>query len=154
MDFKERLAKSQAQMDQLKAKLNDAAETAQINYLLKKDEIEASLSKLGAQIDDSIATLEGNAAAAQENARLNNERGRGKLNAALLKAQMSVNAAKENITAKKEALDQAKQEKRISSLLDYADNCQELALAAYLDSQLSLLQAAEEIADYLEKYGE
>lgn len=68
--------------------------------------------------------------------------------------QANINAAKAKITEKKEAHDKAEQEQRIINLLDYADRCQELALALALESEASILEAASDAADYMEKYGE
>ena len=105
-------------------------------------------------IDDDIATVKGNIAAAKENARLAKERRQSKLTSARLRAQMNANAAKARIEDRKDAHDMNRQEKRIASLLDYADSCQEVALAAAMDAELTILEAAAETADYLEKYGD
>ena len=109
-DFKERLAKSQAKMDEVKAKIDDAAETAKIAGMLTKD-----------KIDEQIDSVKGDINAGAESARLAAEKGKSKFNSALLKAHMSIESAKASIAEKKEAHDKAAQENRILDLLDYAD---------------------------------
>ena len=140
-DFKERLAKSQAKMDEVKAKIDDAAETAKIAGMLTKD-----------KIDEQIDSVKGDINAGAESARLAAEKGKSKFNSALLKAQMSIESAKASIAEKKEAHDKAAQENRILDLLDYADECQALALALTVESKLAILEAAAESIDYDEKY--
>ena len=213
MDFNERLDKTHAKMDELKAKVNQSAETSKKARELKKEEIMADMSdmdkaiddfadKVEATVNDSISesgkaldtfadkvesvvnkaldesgkaindfadavedkvnsaldsasgSIEGDVVAASENARIASERRKSKLNSMRLKAQMNKEAAKERITAKKEAKDKASQEKRIVELLDYADSCQQLTLAMALETEAAVLEAAAEIADYNEKYGE
>jgi len=143
MNFKERLSASQAKMNEVKAKMNDAAETAQIAGMLAKDELDAR-----------IETLKGDINANSENARLAAERSKGKFNSALLKAQMTVESAKQAIADAKEAHDKAQQEARISDLLDYADQCETLAMMLIAESNLALLEAAAEVVKYDEKYNQ
>ena len=213
MDFNERLDKTHAKMDELKAKINQSVETSKKARELKKEEIMADMSdmdkaidnfadKVEATVNDSISesdkaldtfadkvesvvnkaldesgkaindfadavenkvnsaldsasdSIEGDVVAASENARLASERRESKLNSMRLKAQMNKEAAKDRITAKKEAKDKASQEKRIVELLDYADSCQQLTLAMALETEAAVLEAAAEIADYNEKYGD
>lgn len=142
-DIKQRLAESQEKMKDVKAKLADAAETAQVAGMLAKDKLE-----------EKIAQAKGDLTAGGEAARLAAERGRSKLSSALLKAQMSMDAAREAITEKKEAHDQRSQEKRILELLDYADDCEELAAKLVAEADLALLEAAAETIDYYAAYGE
>ena len=142
-DIKQRLAESQEKMKQVKAKLADAAETAQVAGMLAKD-----------KLDEKIAEVKGDLAAGQETARLAAERGKSKLSAARMKAKMSMDAAKIDITEKKEAHDQKSQEKRILELLDYADDCEELAAELAAEADLALLEAAAETLDYYATYGE
>ena len=88
-DFKERLSKSLERMEQAKAKLNDASESAEIAGMLAKD-----------KIDEKIKSLKGDIVAGNESARIVAERGKSRFNSAILKAQMSVEAAKESIEKK------------------------------------------------------
>ena len=68
--------------------------------------------------------------------------------------ELTKEVARDNIAEKKEARDKEAQERRIIDLLDYADNCQELALALAAESNLAILEAAAEAAEYAEKYGD
>lgn len=107
-----------------------------------------------AEVNDSIATVQGDVNAAKENARLSKEERDSKLNTIRLKTQMNMEEKKKRITEKKEAMDKASQEKRINELLDYAESCQALTLAMALETEAAFLDAADEIADYVEKYGQ
>ena len=92
--------------------------------------------------------------AAKENVRPAKGLGESKIDALKLKSQMNVNAAKAKITEKKEAVDNSKQELCIVYLLDYADNCQQLAYATALEAGFTILETAAEAANYIDKYGE
>lgn len=140
-DFKERLKQSQDKMSEVKAKINDAAETAQIAGELTKD-------KLNERIND----IKGDIAASKENANLAAERSKSKFNSELIKAQMTLEAAKTAVTEKKEAHEKATHEKRIIELLDYSDECQRLAILLTAEANLALLEATAESIDYAEKY--
>ena len=142
-NIKERLAQTQAKSEEIKTKISSTVGDAQAAVELTKE-----------VLDDRIAELKGNINANAENARLAAEKGKSKFNSALLKAQMSIEAARDNIAEKKEARDKEAQERRIIDLLDYADNCQELALALAAESNLAILEAAAEAAEYAEKYGD
>lgn len=141
-DFKERLAQSQAKMDELKEKFNATADDARAAGELTKEAIE-----------DKIATVKGDVVAGAENAKLAAQESKSKFNSALLKAQMTLESAKAAIAEKKEERNMIAQENRIFDLLDYADNCQAAALAMTIEANLALLEAAAEVADYREKYG-
>ena len=140
-NFKERLTQSQEKIAEVKAKVNDAAETAQTAGELTKD-----------KINEQIDSIKGDIAAGKENASLAAERGKSKFNSELLKAQMTLESAKAAVTAKKEAHDKAAQEKRIIELLDYSDDCQAMALLLTAEANLALLEATAESLDYAEKY--
>ena len=180
MEMKERLAASQAKMDELKAKISGAADNAKAAHEMKKAELEETLDEIDAEfeafdaavdaqieadladfdaateliaeeisteMDDDIATIEGDIAAAKENRRIRKERAESKRNSARLRAQMNVNAAKERIAEKKKAKEQAKREDRALDLLDYADRCQALAMTMTLDAEHAILEAAELLAE-------
>ena len=61
---------------------------------------------------------------------------------------------KDKIADKRAERDKAAMENYIIDLLCYAEYCQEIALAAAIDADMTLLEAAEVAADYVEKYGE
>ncbi|MCR4675881.1 MAG: hypothetical protein K5634_01465 [Sphaerochaetaceae bacterium] len=125
---------------------------------MKLAETEKKLSDIDSNLDflvkDTAKTVKGNVEAGKENARLAGESLSRSLNTLKLKASMNVNAAKAKLQEKKTEKDMAKAEDHISDLLDYADRCQEMAVAMALESELTFLEAAAEMADYLEKYGE
>ena len=109
--------------------------------------------KLQAKIDDSLATVEGDVNAAEENQRLAKERYDSKLNATRLKVQMHKEEVKNRIESKKTELDKAAQEELIMDLLDYADDCQMIAYAYAMEAEMAIMDACDEIADYEAKYG-
>ncbi|MCR4611696.1 MAG: hypothetical protein K5644_07340 [Lachnospiraceae bacterium] len=191
MDFNERLAQTQAKMDELKANINKTAEDSKEARNLKKEEIMSKMSdvdkaieKFADDVEDVVNTvldesgeiiedfadnveegvnntldsasesISGTANAASENARIAKEKRDSKLNSLRLQLQMNKEAMQDKITAKKEAKDKASQEKRIIELLDYADKCQDATLAMALETEAAVLEAAAEIADYNEKYGD
>ena len=183
MGIKAKIAETQGKINEMKAKVNETAEMAKTAGRMKKEEIQADMAALDAAIDaldkavdeqiesdiaeidavmdavdaaidDDIATAKGEINAAKENARLAKECGDSKLNAILLRAQMNVNAAKAKVKEKKAALEKADQEQRILDLLDYADKCQQLAVAMSMEADWAFLAAAAEATDYTEKYGE
>lgn len=139
----ERIKAAQERLKEIQAKIKDISETVQIAGLVKKDEIDAKL-----------AEARSNAIAAHETARIVRERGKGKLNSELIKAQMTMEAAKDALDQKVENLDKEHRKARIDDLLTYSENCEAMALSLIAESKLALLQAAEEALDYAEKYGE
>ena len=167
---KEEIRSDMASVDQ---SINDFADRVEeiVNNSLDKsdkaindfaDKTEAAVNKsvdaTGQAVNDFADAVEenvnGNVAAAEERARIAKEKRDQKLNSARLQAQMNKEAKQEKITAKKEAIDKASQERRIVELLDYADSCQDLTLAMALETEAAVLEAAAEIADYNEKYGD
>lgn len=176
MSYEERIAAAQAKMQSLKEKMASAAEKAKAAHAMKKEEITAAIAEinadldeldaafaedfaefdaaLDAEIDDQLATVEGDLNAAEENLRLAKERRDSKIYAIKLKAQMKAEALKEKIADRREARDKAAMENYILDLLEYAQFCQQAAFAAAVEADLTLLEAAEAAADYIEKYGE
>ena len=143
MTMKERFEAAQISLKDIQAKIKDLAETAQIFGMVKKDELQ-----------EKLAEARGNAVAAQENARIVGERGKGKLNSELIKAQMTINAAKEALNEKAENLDKDHKKARIEELISYSESCEAIALSLMAESKLALMQAEEEALEYTEKYGE
>ena len=176
MTYEERIAAAQAKMESFKAKMAAAAEKAKAAHTMKKEEINAAIAEINAdldeldeaiaeefdeynaavnaQIDDQLATVEGDLAAAEENSRLAKERRNSKIFAIKLKAQMKAEALKEKIADKKAEREKAEMEDYILDLLDYAQYCQQIAFAAAVEADLTLLDAAAAAAEYVEKYGE
>lgn len=123
-------------------KVKDYTDTAAISGMYAKDAIDA-------KIDDAKSAL----AAAKENARIISERGKSKFSSALIKAQMELNVAKENIAEKKEARDKEKLSKYIDDELEYAESSLQLAFLAAQEAKLAFLEAVAAQKEYDEKYG-
>ena len=117
------------------------------------EKYDAAAEKLQAKVDDDLATIEGDINAAEENVRLAKERKNSKLNATRLKLQMHQEEVKNRIEAKKTAIDKAAQEELIMDLLDYADDCQQIAYSYVMEAELAILDACDEIEEYEAKYG-
>ena len=124
-------------------KVKDYSETAAISGMYAKD-----------AIDEKISDAKSGLAAAKENARLISEKGKSKFSSALLKAQMELNVAKENIAEKKEAKDKEKLSKYIDDELEYAESSLQLAFLAAQEAKLAFLEAVAAQKEYDEKYGE
>ena len=176
MTYEERIAAAQAKMETFKAKMASTAEKAKAARAMKKEEIAAAIEGINAdldeldaaiaedyaeyeeavnaQIDDEIATVEGDIAAAKENIRLARERKNSKIYALKLKAQMKADVLKEKIAKRRADRDQAAMECYILDLLNYAECCEQIAFAAAIEADLTLLEAAQVAAEYVEKYGE
>lgn len=148
------LAKLDAELD-----LELDALEADLNAQIEKDlkDVNAAMDlfdkDINNEFESDIAAVEGTVNAAKDNVRMAKERRDSKINSLKLRAQMNVNAAKAKIAEKQASRDKAKQEQRIVDLLDYADNCQKLALALAIDAEMAILEAAAEAADHAEKYG-
>ena len=123
-------------------KVKDYTDTAAISGMYAKDAIDA-------KIDDAKSGL----AVAKENARIISERGKSKFSSALIKAQMELNVAKENIAEKKEARDKEKLSKYIDDELEYAESSLQLAFLASQEAKLAFLEAVAAQKEYDEKYG-
>ena len=143
MAIKARMEQAQARIKETKAKVKDAGETAAIAAMLTKDEI-----------DKKIADSKGELVAAQENVRIASERRKSKLSSELIKAQMTIAAAKQAIADKKEAVDKEKRIARIDDLISYSECCEAMAVQILLEADLAMLTAAAEAAEYIEKYGD
>lgn len=146
-------AKLDAGLDEAKAKVD--ANAAKVKDAFTLDQATAeSIAGAPTGIDEIQKQTAGDVAAAAENVRLMNERRDSTINAAKLRTEMKVNAAKEKIAAHKEAIDKAAQEELILDLLDYAEGCYEMACAWALEAESAMMEAASEINDYTEKFGE
>lgn len=156
------IAEINANLDELDAAL--AEDYAKFDAAV--DELDAAIAedyakydaavaeRMDVRMDDKIATAEGNINAAKENLRLAKERTDSKIYAFKLKAQMKAEAVKQKLADKRAEKDKAAMEMYIIDLLDYAECCQQVAFAAAIEADMTLLEAAEIAADYIEKYGE
>ena len=146
-------AKMDAGLDEAKAKVD--ADAAKVKAAFTLDQATAeNIASAPTGINEIQKQTAGDVAAAAENVRLMSERRDATINAAKLRTEMKVNAAKEKIAAHKEAIDKAAQEELIVDLLDYAEGCYEMACAWALEAEAAMMEAAGEINDYTEKYGE
>ncbi len=146
-------AKLDAGLDEAEAKAK--ANAAKVKDALTLDQATAeNIASAPTGINEIQKQTAGDVAAAAENVRLMNERRDSTINAAKLRTEMKVNAAKEKVAAHKEAIDKAAQEELILDLLDYAEGCYEMACAWALEAEAAMMEAAGEINDYTEKYGE
>ena len=143
MKIKERIEQAQARIKERKSKIKDAGDYVAIAALLKKDEI-----------DQKIEDSKGNLVAAQENVRIASERRKSRVNSELIKAQMTMEAARKSIADKKEAIDKDKRLTRIEDLIDYAECCEAMAVQLLIEADIAMLTAAAETAEYIEKYGD
>ena len=94
-----------------------------------------------------------NLKALKENYRIFSEKAKSKASSELLKAQMNIDVAKEELAAKKEAHDKASLEEYIKDMTEYASACAELSILAAEEAKLAALQAVAAEKEYDEKYG-
>ena len=165
LNFSERLAQSKNKISEVAGRIRNAARSAEIAELMDSEEIKERIGDLEAaaeladeavdeKVDEGLAAAEGRISAVKENARLAGEKLKSRISSATLRAQMNVNAAREKIADKREAADQEKAAQRIMDLLDYADECQDLAANASAEAERAMLEAAQEAIAYRKKYGE
>ena len=138
-----------AKMDALNAKMKDlgektknAVDTVKIKGMYAKD-----------KIDEMASETKSNINAAKENFRVFSEKAKSKASSELLKAQMNIDVAKEELAAKKEAYDKASLENYIEEVIEYASACAELSILAAEEAKLATLEAVQAQNEYDEKYG-
>ena len=141
--------KMKAKMDALNAKMKDlgektkdAVDTVKIKGMYAKD-----------KIDEMASETKSNINAAKENFRVFSEKAKSKASSELLKAQMNIDVAKEELAAKKEAYDKASLENYIEEVIEYASACAELSILAAEEAKLATLEAVQAQNEYDEKYG-
>ena len=130
-------------INELKEKTKDSLDTAKIKSMYAKDKIEEMADE-----------RKGNLNAMKENFRLFSDKVKGKASAELLKAQMNMDVAKEQLVAKKVEHDKALMEEYIDETIEYAAACVELSLLAAEEAQLAVLEAVATEEEYEELYGE
>lgn len=138
-----------AKMDALNAKMKDLGEktkddvdTVKIKGMYAKD-----------KIDEMASETKSNINAAKENFRVFSEKAKSKASSELLKAQMNIDVAKEELAAKKEVYDKASLENYIEEVIEYASACAELSILAAEEAKLATLEAVQAQNEYDEKYG-
>jgi hypothetical protein len=134
-------------MEKLSAAAKDAVETAQV-YRLEAGEA------LGEKIDEA----RGNIVAMQENFRIASERLQGKAFSEILRAQMSMRAAREDfeaeLDAKKNEADKAGYEAYMQDVSEYARICAKISELATEESKLAALRLLDAQTKFKEKFGE
>ena len=177
MTYSERIAAAQEKMAEFKAKMAETADKASAAHEMKKEELDAAIKSIGADIDELNAdiadefkggiadsmvdtateiddTVEGGLNAADENYRLAKERRDSKIYSYKLQAQMKAEALKEKLADREAEKDKAAMESYIIDLLEYAECCQQVAYAAAIEADMTLLAAADVAAEYNKLYGE
>ena len=135
----ERLAELSVKLGELSKKASDASEDAKVYRELRKEAIQ-----------DKISTVKGDVAAMQENARLAEEEQKGKIKSALLKARMTAQAKHED---RKDARDKKRMEFYIDEEINYILDCYDAAAFLISDAELSILEVADTLKEYEERFG-
>ena len=135
----EKLADLSAKLAELSKKTADASEDAKAYRELREEVIQ-----------DKISTVKGDVAAMQENARIAEEEREGKIKSALLKARMTVKAKHEDLV---NARDKRLLENYMDDKMLYILDCYDSAALMIADAQLSILEFAEALQEYEERFG-
>ena len=135
----EKLADLSVKLADLSKKTADASEDAKAYRELKEEAIQ-----------DKISTVKGDVAAMQENARIAEEEREGKMKSALLKARMTVKAKHEDYV---NARDKKLLENYMDDQVTYILDCYDAATLLIADAQLSILEFADALQEYEERFG-
>lgn len=136
----EKLADLSEKLAELSKKAANASEDAKAYRELKQEAIE-----------EKISTVKGDVAAMQENARIAEEEREGKIKSALLKIRMTARAKREDL---KDAYDKKILEDYMDDQVLYILDCYDAATMLIADAQLSILQLADALKEYDERFGE
>ena len=126
----EKLSDLSVKLAELSKKTADASEDAKAYRELKQEAIQ-----------DKISTVKGDVAAMQENARIAEEEREGKIKSALLKARMTVKAKHEDYV------------NYMDNKMLYILDCYDSAALMIADAQLSILEFADALQEYEERFG-
>ena len=135
----EKLSDLSVKLAELSKKAADASEDAKAYRELKQEAIQ-----------DKISTVKGNVAAMQENARIAEEEREGKIKSALIKARMTVKAKHEDYV---NARDRKLLENYMDDQILYIMDCYDSAALIIADAQLSILEFANALQEYEERFG-
>ena len=135
----EKLSNLSVKLAELSKKAADASMDAKAYRELKEEAIQ-----------DKIATVKGNVAAMQENARIAEEERQGKIRSALLKARMTVKAKHEDHV---NARDKRHLENYMDDQILYILECYDAAALLVADAELAVLEVAEALQEYEERFG-
>ena len=135
----EKLSDLSIKLADLSKKTAEASEDAKAYRELKQEAIQ-----------DKISTVKGDVAAMQENARIAEEEREGKIRSALLKARMTVKAKHEDhVNARDKRLLENYMDDQVMYILD----CYDAATLLIADAQLSILEFANALQEYEERFG-
>ena len=135
----EKLSDLSVKLAELSQKAADASEDAKAYRELQQEAIQ-----------NKISTVKGNVAAMQENARIAEEEREGKIKSALLKARMTVKAKHEDYV---NARDKRLLENYMDDKILYIMDCYDSAALIIADAQLSILEFADALQEYEERFG-
>lgn len=135
----EKLSELSLKLAELSSKAADASEDAKVYRELRQEAIR-----------EKINTVKGNVAALQENIRMAEEEKQGKIISALLKARMTVKARHEDYV---NARDKRRLENFMDAELLYILDCYESAALIVNDAQLAILEVADALREYEERFG-
>ena len=141
-EMKAKIDELNEKMKDLGEKTKDSIDTAKIKSMYAKD-----------KIDEMASESKSNLNALKENFRIFSEKAKGKASSELLKAQMNIDVATEELAAKKEAHDKASLENYIEDVTEYASACIELSILAAEEAKHATLEAIAAQQEYDEKYG-
>ena len=136
----EKLADLSVKLAELSKKTADASEDAKAYRELRQEAIK-----------DKISTVKGDVAAMQENARIAEEEREGKIKSALLKARMTVKAKHEDYV---NARDKRLLENFMDDEILYIMDCYDSAALMITDAQLTILELADALQEYEERFGD
>ena len=135
----EKLSNLSVKLAELSQKAADASDDAKAYRELRQEAIQ-----------EKISTVKGDVAAMQENARIAEEERQGKIKSALLKARMTVKAKHEEYV---NARDKRILEDYMDEKILYIMDCYDSAALMIADAQLSVLEVAEALQEYEERFG-
>ena len=135
----QKLSDLSVKLAELSQKAADASADAKAYRELKQEAIQ-----------DKISTVKGDVAAMQENARIAEEEREGKIKSALLKARMTVKAKHEDYV---NARDKKILENYMDDKMLYILDCYDSAALIIADAQLSILEFADALQEYEERFG-
>ena len=111
-EMKEKMNELNEKMKELGEKTKDSIDTAKIKGMYAKD-----------KIDEMANESKSNLKALKENYRIFSEKAKSKASSELLKAQMNIDVAKEELSKRKEAHDKASLEEYIKDVTEHACAC-------------------------------
>ena len=137
--YDQKLADLSVKLAELSKKTATAAEDAKVGRELLKEAIR-----------EKMVDAKGAAANLEEDIRNAGEEGQGKFRTAVLKTKMTVKAGLEDL---KEARDKRHLENFVDAGIIYIYDCYEAAAALIAEAELSILEVAEALKEYDERFG-